>query len=41
VHVFLDQVHGDVARALVHDLHGFGPALDESAPRFECRELLR
>ena len=39
-HVFLDQVHGDVAGAFVHDLHAFGPgALRELALHLELAEL--
>ena len=40
VHVFLDQVHRDVARAFVHHLHTFGPgALGEFALHLEFGEL--
>jgi len=39
-HVFLDHVHGHVARAFVHDLHAFGPrAAGEFALHFEFAEL--
>ena len=39
-HVFLDEVHGDVAGTFVHDLHAFGPgAASEFALRFELAEL--
>ena len=40
VHVLLDQVHGDVAGAFVHDLDAVGPgALGEFALDFELGEL--
>ena len=40
LHVLLDQVHGDVARAFVHDLHVLFPgALGQLALRFEFGEL--
>src|ERR1051326_1694715 len=40
VHVFLDQVHRDVARTLVHHLHGGRPgAFGEFALHFEFGEL--
>jgi hypothetical protein len=39
-HVFLDHVHGHVARTFVHDLHAFGPrAAGEFALHFEFGEL--
>ncbi len=39
-HVFLDHVHGHVARAFVHHLNAFGPrAAGEFALHFEFAEL--
>ena len=39
-HVFLDHVHGHVARALVHHLHAFGPrAPGEFALHLQFAEL--
>ena len=39
-HVFLDLMHGHVARAFVHHLHAFGPrALGQFALHFEFAEL--
>ena len=39
-HVFLDHVHGDVARAFVHDLDAFGPgALREFTLHLQLAEL--
>src|SRR4051812_32758806 len=40
LHVLLDHVHGDVARAFVHDLNVLGPgALGELALRKQLRKL--
>jgi len=40
-HVFLDHVHGHMARAFVHHLHALGPrAFGEFALHFEFAELL-
>ena len=39
-HVFLDHVHGHVARTFVHHLHAFGPcAFGQFTLHFEFAEL--